>query len=176
MYKKLIILALALLFVGMTSGAFAATNVFDVKGWTIDADGVMIPKTSNSGLKVAYEEYTSANTAHQLVTADSGKVICDTGGASGPTETASCSKHTLPSASVGLTFTLTTGAQCYVTLDTSSTDDTILFSAGDTGLDAGDSLKSPGQAGDSITVTAISSTEWAITEMSSTTWTDNSTN
>ena len=122
-----------------------------------------------------YEHYTTANTNNQLTAAESGKTITDTGGASGPTAVGAGSKHILPRASVGLEFTLTVGALASSTLDTIDTSDTILYSITSTGLDAGDSIKSTGQAGDSVTVKCTSANTWSITAMKGT-WTDNSTN
>ena len=129
---------------------------------------------SDTGIQYPFEHYTTQG-ANTLLDYESGKVITDMGGASGPTQTGSCSKHTLPVAEAGLEFTLTAGSKCTTTLDVSSTDDTILYSISGTGLDAGDSIKSTGQAGDSVTLFSTATGSWSIKSMVGI-WTDNSTN
>lgn len=179
MKKLLLVLALFMALV-VPSGAFAASCAPDTDKWTNDAwcinsQDTLIPTTS-AGQQVIYETYTSENTNNVLTIHETGKVITDTGGAAGPT--ALCnggSKHILPTASPGLTYTLTVGSRCSVTLDTVDTGDTILYSISSTGLDAGDSIKSTGQAGDSVTVVSTAAHQWSITSMKGS-WTDNSTN
>lgn len=139
-----------------------------------DTDGV-ITFASDTGIKYPYEHYTSANTNNTLTADESGKVITDTGAASGPTASGSCSKHILPTAAPGLMFTFTAGSKCSMTIDTVDTNDTILYSISGTGLDAGDSIKSTGQAGDSVTVVSTLANKWSIVQMKGT-WTDNGTN
>ena len=129
----------------------------------------------DTGILFPYESYTTASTNNTLLAAESGKTITDFGGASGPTASGACSKHILPRAAPGLQFSFATGSKCTMTVDTVDTSDTILYSISGTGLDAGDSIKSTGQAGDSVTVFSTEANKWQIKAMKAT-WTDNSTN
>ncbi len=175
---KKLLFALALLMV-MTNGAFAATcdpntDRLTNGGVCITTNGTFIPDQAG-GTQVVYENYTTANTNNTLTAVESGKHITDTGGAAGPTATGGGSKHILPRAAPGLEFTFSVGSKSFITVDTVDTSDTIMYSISGTGLDAGDSIKSTGQAGDSVTLTSTVANQWSITAMKGT-WTDNSTN
>lgn len=172
------IFALALLML-IPGGAFAATcnpnnDKFTSDQWCINSQDTLIP-TASAGQQVIYEQYTAANTNNSLGADETGKYLTDMGGASGPTAVGSGSKHILPRAAVGLTYTISVGSKSTVTVDTLDTSDTILYSISGTGLDAGDSIKSTGQAGDSVTLTSTAANTWSVTQMKGT-WTDNSTN
>jgi len=176
---KRLFLALALLMF-LPHGAFAAscnpdTDNFTIDGWCVNKQGTLIPKSTGSQQSVVV--HTTATTGSVALTAtQSGAVITDMGGsATGPTTVGSCNKYTLPRAAPGLTYTLSTGSKCTATLDTLDTSDTILYSISGTGLDAGDSIKSTGQAGDSVTVTSTVANKWTVSQMKSV-WTDNGTN
>lgn len=178
---KKLLFALALLIL-TTQGAFAITSNPDtdkltIGQWAITSTDTLVPTSSASRQEIV-ENYTTANTANALLENESGKIISDTGASTdGSCNTAGWggSKHTLPRAKVGLTYTLTAGSKCYVTLDTIDTSDIIRYSVSGTLLDAGDSVKSTGQAGDSVTVVSTVAGKWDIKEMKGT-WTDNSTN
>ena len=175
---KKLLLALALLLI-TANGAFADcnrdTDKFSNDQWCIDSSDTLIPTTS-AGQKVIYETYSAPTANNTLATEETGKIITDIGNSTAPTQAGkSCSKHILPRAAVGLTYTLIAGGRCTVTLDTVDTSDTILYSISGTGLDAGDSIKSTGQAGDSVTLTSTAANSWSIQQMKAT-WTDNGTN
>lgn len=175
MKKLFLVLALLIL---STHGAFAASctpdrDKWNIGNWCVTSTDTLIP-SSTSGQQVVYESYTSANVNNTLSITESGKVLTDMGGASGPTVSGYGSKHILPKANVGLTYTITVGTKSTVTVDTVDTTDTILYSISGTGLDAGDSIKSTGQAGDSVTLTCTSAGLWSIQNMKAT-WTDNGT-
>lgn len=144
-----------------------------------DYDGTYgyITFASDTGIKYPYERYTTANTNNTLNSAESGKTIVDTGGSSSLNQAAGegCSKHILPTAAPGLVFTFTAGSKCFMTVDTVDTNDLIEYSVSGTNLDAGDSIKSTGQAGDSVTVFSTVANRWSVSQMKGT-WTDNSTN
>lgn len=175
---KKLFLALALLIV-FPHGAFAAscdsnTDKWNIGNFCVTTNDTFIPSTS-AGQQVVTENYTSANTNNSLSATESGKFITDTGGGPGVGGVGSCSKHILPRAAAGLTYTITAGTECTVTVDTLDSSDLIRYSISGTELDAGDSIKSTGQAGDSVTVTSTVANKWSITNMKGT-WTDNSTN
>lgn len=145
---------------------------------TFDGTSGVITFASNTGIYFPYENYTTPNTANALIAAESGKTITDTGGAVGTSGNASlgaCSKHTLPRAAPGMVFSFSTGSNCTMTVDTVDTSDTILYSISGARLDAGDSIKSTGQAGDSVTLFSTVANQWQIKEMHAI-WTDNGTN
>lgn len=177
--KKVFFLVLLGVFL-FSNGAFADcngdTDKFSIAQWCIDSQDTLIP-SATAGQKVIYE--TVSNTATSLrflATQETGKVITDIGNGTNPVDAGkSCGKYMLPRASVGLTYTLSVGSRCFATLDTADTSDTILYSISGTGLDAGDSIKSTGQAGDSVTVTSTAANKWSITQMKGV-FTDNSTN
>ena len=176
MKKLLLVLALI---TALPIGAFAAscnsdTDKFSSDQWCINSEDTLIPSPS-AGEQVIYENYTTANTNNTLTAGESGKRITDTGGASGPTVIGYGSKHILPRAAVGLVYTFSTGGRTVITVDTLDTSDTILHSISGTGLDAGDSIKSSGQAGESVTVYSPAANKWAIQGMNGS-WSDNSTN
>lgn len=178
--KKLLILALLLLpslsfaqSVTATLGDRNSSGEYRVKA---DTDGV-VTYASDTGIVLPYVNYASAGTGSSvtLTAAQSGTVITDTGGAT-PTTTGSCRKFVLPRAAPGLNFTFTTGGKCTMTIDTVDTSDQILYSISGTGLDAGDSIKSTGQAGESITLFSTVANKWSVKSNGSTAWTDNGTN
>lgn len=145
---------------------------------TYDGTSGVVTFASDTGIKYPYERYTTANTNNTLLAAESGKVIVDTGGTTAGlsmSANSGCSKHILPTAAPGLEFTFTAGAKCFMTVDTTDTNDLIEYSISGTNLDAGDSIKSTGQAGDTVTLFSTVANKWSITAMKGT-WTDNSTN
>lgn len=177
---KKLLFALALLILTSNS-AFAIvcnsnTDKWNVGQWCVTTTDTLVP-TSTGSQQVVYENYTTANTNNQLLENESGKVITDTGGSTDGTCTAPCggSKHLLPRAKVGLTYTIIAGSKDTVTVDTIDTGDTIQYSISGTLLDAGDSIKSTGQAGDAVTLTSTAPGKWSIQSMKAV-WTDNSTN
>lgn len=137
---------------------------------TFDGTSGVITFASDTGILYPYERYTAANTNNTLLAAESGKTISDTGGAG-----SYCSKHILPTAAPGLEFTFSAASKCTMTVDTVDTNDTIEYSIAGTSLDAGDSIKSTGQAGDTVTLFSTVANKWSITAMKGT-WTDNGTN
>ena len=158
-----------------TTATFGDANSSGQYRAKADSDGV-ITFAPDTGINYPYENYTAANTANALALTECGKVITDTGSASGPTVNGQCSKHTLPRATPGCGFTFTTGAKnCRITVDTVDTSDTILYSISGTGLDAGDSIKAPSEAGDSVKLFSTVANKWSIEDMHGT-WTDNGTN
>lgn len=165
--KKLVFLALALLSLvgfahtGHAASCFGDTDKFSTAQWCINSQDTLIPTTS-AGQQVITESFSSTSN-NLLLVDESGKTIVDMGGKTAPTQLGGCMKHVLPRASAGLTFTIVTGVRCVVTVDTIDTDDTILWSTGGFGLDAGDSLKTTGDAGDFITVTSPAANKWAVT-------------
>lgn len=177
--KKTFFLALLGLIL-TTQGAFAATCNSDrdkltVGEWCISSQDTLIPSAS-AGQQVVYERYTTANTPNQLIETESGKVLVDTGGASGIALAAGNggSKHTLPRAAPGLNYKICTGSRAVITVDTIDTSDLIEVSISGTALDAGDSLRSTGQAGECLTVTSTVANKWNA-EMDPAVWTDNGT-
>jgi len=136
-----------------------------------DTDGV-VTYASDTAIMLPYEHYTSANTANALALTECGKTIVDMGGAAGPTALGAGSKHTLPRATPGCEFTFIVGSKSTITVDTVDASDTILYSISGTGLDAGDSIKSTGQAGDAVTVFSTVANKWGIKTMKAV-WTDN---
>lgn len=174
MKKLLLVLALI---TALPIGAFAAscepnTDKWNIGAFCITSQDTLIPTTS-AGQQVIYETTTTV-AENALSHNETGKVITDYGVRYG-TISAACSKHVLPRAAVGLEFTLIAGSKCTTTLDTVDANDTILYTISGTALDAGDSIKSTGQAGDSVTVTSTRANEWSIRQMKAV-WTDNGTN
>lgn len=157
-----------------SSGEYRVKSIID----SATGNGTVV-YAIDTGIQYPYEHYTTANTNNSLNDYESGKTITDTGGSSDAAMICEAgeggSKHILPRAEPGLEFTLTTGAKCSVTLDAFDTSDQILFSISGTVLDAGDSLKSTGQAGDSVTVFSTVANKWSIKQMKGS-WTDNGTN
>lgn len=155
-----------------SSGVYRATSYFDgTSGYIVFA--------SDTGLKYPYENYTTINTNNTLLSAESGKVITDTGGSTDATGVCTAgkggSKHILPTAAPGLVFTFTAGSKCVMTVDTVDTNDRIRYTISGTALDGGDSIKSTGQAGDSVTLFSTVANMWDVVQMKGT-WTDNGTN
>lgn len=142
---------------------------------TFDGTSGVVTYAADTGIQYPYERYTSANTPNTLIAAESGKTLSDTGGASGPTASGFGSKHTLPRAAVGMEFTFTVASKSFITVDTVDASDTIEYSISGTGLDAGDSIKSAGQAGDAVTLFCTVANKWSIKDMKGV-WTDNGTN
>lgn len=160
-----------------TTGTLGSQNSSKDYAVTATNDGTsnVVRFASDTGITYPYVNYTSANTADTLIAGQSGVTITDMGGAVGPTAAGYCSKHTLPRAAAGLQFSFSAGSKCFMTVDTVDASDTILYSISGTGLDAGDSIKSTGQAGDSVTLFSTAANQWQIKAMKAT-WTDNSTN
>lgn len=132
--------------------------------------------SSDTGIFLPYLNYTSVGTTNiTLTAAQSGITITDSGGTQGPTGVGFCRKFVLPTASPGMQFSFAAGSKCTITVDTADTNDTIMYSISGTGLDAGDSIKSTGQAGDSVTLFSTVANQWQVKAMKST-WTDNGTN
>lgn len=178
--RKLFLLVALLLLVGQpvfaettaTFGDMNSSNEYRMKA-TYDGTSGVITFASDTGILYPYENYTSANTANTVIAAESGKVITDTGGAAGPTASGMGSKHTLPTAAPGMVYTFIVGTKSTVTVDVQS-GDTIQYSISGTGLDAGDSIKSTGQAGDAVTLFCTVANKWSIKDMKAV-WTDNGT-
>lgn len=179
---KKLFLALALL-AFFTPGAFAAscdpnTDRMTNGEWCINTNSVLIP-SSSAGQQVIVENYTAKGVNNTLAATESGKTIVDTGGGTGVLTYAFGSKHILPRAAAGLTYKICTGVRgvngIVATVDTVDTDDTIEVSISGTMLDAGDSLKSTGQAGECVTLTSTVANKWNA-EMDPAVWTDNGTN
>lgn len=141
---------------------------------TATNDGV-IHFAFDTGITYPYTNYTTPNTPVTLTAAQSGLMVTDMGNGTGPTTVGSCSKWTLPAAVPGLEYSFSTGSKCFMTVDTASTSDTILYSITGTGQAGGDSIKSTGQAGDSVTLFSTATGKWSVKAMKST-WTNNTTN
>lgn len=165
--------ALSLAEITATIGDRNSSGEYRVKA---DTNGV-VTFASDTGIVLPYINYSTAGTGSSvsLTAAQSGAVITDTGGAT-PTTTGSCRKFILPRAAAGLNYTFTTGSKCTITIDTVDTSDTILYSIAGTGLDAGDSIKSTGQAGESVTLFSTAANKWSIKSNGSIAFTDNGTN
>lgn len=161
-------------FAAVTTATLGDQNSSSVYRLTCDSDGVCT-YAQDTGIKYPYVSYTTAPTTVgvTLTAAQSGTTIVDTGGG-GPTTTGSCRKFTLPTAAPGMEFSFSTGSKCTMTVDVQSTD-TIQYSISGTGLDAGDSIKSTGQAGDSVQLFSPAAGQWNLKAMKAT-WTDNGTN
>lgn len=174
---KKLFFALALLILS-TGGVFAAscnrdTDKWSNDQWCISSADTLIPSTSASQ-QVVTENYTTANTNNLLAASESGKRLSDTGGAA-TGSSGFGSKHILPRASAGLSYTITAATKSFVTVDTLDTQDTIRYSISGTALAAGESIKSTGQAGDSVTLYSPAANVWDIQDMKAA-WTNNSTN
>ena len=158
-----------------TFGDQNSSNEYRMKA-TYDGTSGVITFAPDTGIVYPYERYTASNTNNTLIAAESGKTIVDTGG--GGTFTYG-SKHILPRAAPGLTYTLCSGARgsngITIDIDTVDTDDTIEVSISGTSLDGGDSLKNNGQAGECITVFSTVANKWTAI-MSPAAWVDNGTN
>lgn len=188
---KKLFLVLALLILGSiwTQGAFAVcnpnTDKWSVKGWCVDQQGQLTPKTgyttnstdlaTQGGYQVPVLYLSTSNTPQTIKAVQSGTVFTDSGGVTSDTLSGWGSKWTLPRATVGLVYTLGVGSKSTVTIDTLDTADTFFFSSSGTGLQMGDSLKNPGQAGDAITVVCTKAGTWTITSMDPAAWTANGT-
>lgn len=178
--KKLFLIAFFALFLPCVSFAASLTatlgdqNASSIYRVQCDTDGVC-KFAQDTGIYYPYVSYTTSPTTVgvTLTASQSGTMIVDTGGG-GPTTTGSCRKFTLPTAVAGMEFGFSTGSKCSMTIDVQSTD-TILYSISGTGLDAGDSIKSTGQAGDSVVLFSPAANTWAVKAMKAT-WTDNGTN
>lgn len=176
MKKLLLVLALI---TALPIGAFAATcnsdsDKFSSDQWCINSQDTLIP-TASAGQQVIWERYTGSNTNNQLTADETGKVIVDVGSGAGISSPAGGSKHILPRAAVGLNYKICTGSKAVITVDTLDANDTIEVSIGGTVLDAGDSLKSTGQAGECLTVISTAANKWNA-EMDPAVWTDNGSN
>jgi hypothetical protein len=164
--------------VNATFGDRNSSNKYRIQG---DTDGV-VKFASDTGVVYPYQTVTTLNLARLLVTADSGAVITDFGGNT-PSATVAAqgygSKFFLPpggdATTLGTKYKISVGFKGSVTLDTYDTSDIILYSITGTVLDAGDSIKSTGQAGDSVTVECTAANTWSIVDMHGI-WSDNSTN
>lgn len=161
-------------FAAVTTATFGDQNSSGEYRVKADSDGV-VTYAADTGILYPYENYTAANTANTVTAAESGKMIVDTGGGT-PGSSAACpggSKHTLPTAVAGMEFSFSVATKCSITVDVQSAD-IIEYSISGTPLDAGDSIKSTGQAGDTVTLFSPSAGKWAIKAMKAT-WTDNGT-
>jgi len=156
------------------TATFGDQNSSNVYRMTADSYGV-ITFASDTGIKYPYESFSSSTVGTNTITAsETGKTIVDMCGVTnGVAINQGGSKYTLPTAVVGMEFTLSAGGQCFVTLDVDDMD-TILYSSSSTGMHAGDSLKSTGQAGDNVTLFCPATTKWQVKSMFGT-WTDNGT-
>ena len=153
------------------------TDKWNIGQWCVDKYDTMIPTTS-AGSQVVTEQYTAAAN-NTLASEESGKIIVDTGGASSPGLNGSCSKHILPRAAAGLSYTFVTGSKCEMTIDTVDSSDTIFFSPQSVALDAGDSIKnSVRMAGVSVTLVSAAANRWSPVGIASSDsiWVDNGTN
>lgn len=175
----LIALLIVFVFVGLsfavtreaTFGFKNSSNVYRLTA-TRDTSGAYINVSPTGvGITPGYEVFTTAAATNNLDASDSGRrlIAAEVAPAGG-------SHYILPQAIAGLEIELCTGTQVTATLDTHSTNDIINHTISGTALDAGDSLKSSGQAGDCIRVTCGSDTNWYITNMGAAAWSDNSTN
>ena len=158
----------------VNTATFGDMNSSNVYRMTADSDGT-ITFASDTSLKIPYKSITSTTIDQWLVTTDSGRWIVDYG-ASGMTITdgtivASGHKIHLPPASVGMTYSISTGVKEYITVDCDTTD-VIQYSISGVGLNAGDSLKSSGNAGDAIQVYCPTAGKWIIWGIMGS-WTDN---
>lgn len=177
--KKFLIIAVFILSVVTVSRAadiatFGDYNSSNVYRLTANTDGTLT-YASDTSIKYPYKSYTSKeSTSVQLVTTDSGRVIIDFGTAVTGSRGYG-NKFVLPPSAVGLKYTIAVGAYNYVTVDTYSTSDKILYTVSNSPLDLGDSIKSAGVTGDSVTVSCPYSGYWVIESMFGT-WTDNGTN
>lgn len=156
-----------------TTATMGDTNASNVYRFSCDTDGVCA-YAQDTGILMPYVSYTTSpgTVGVTLTAAQTGAMIVDTGGFP-PTGTGSCRKFTLPTAAPGMLFSFSTGSKCTMTVDVQSADQ-ILYSISGTGLDAGDSIKSTGQAGDAVTLFSPAAGTWAVKDMKAV-WTDNGT-
>ena len=160
----LLIVALVML---LAVPAFAADTQATIGGqnssgsyhFTVDSDGVLAgASTSTTKLSRAYEVITATEEA--VVAADNGKIMVATAAAT--------TTFTLPAAVVGMEFTFVAGAAQTVSIDPSTTADTITYLT----LDAGDEIDSAGAIGDSITLKCYQANTWIPVDMGSSAFTD----
>lgn len=158
------------------------TDKFSSDQWCIDNEDTLIP-TSSAGMRVVYEYYTDApTTSHVLATQETGKILVDMGGKSSPGDTGVGSKHVLPRAAAGLTYTFITGVKETITIDTVDTSDQIIYSALSTAdsnlytLNYGDSIKNTGDVGDFVILMSPVANKWIVINSGTSHWSDNGTN
>ena len=77
---------------------------------------------------------------------------------------------TLPTAAVGVEYTIVSAGDEYILVDPAAAD-MIYYAVSNIPLDAGDSIKSPGTTGDSVTLICPVATKWAVKAMVGS-WTD----
>lgn len=160
MSKKLVVLVALLAMFFFVGGAFAGedTDVFNVIGWRIDEDGVLRPK-STSG-RMAITEYVT--TSNAVTAAESGKTfVVDSA--------STVATMTLPTAAIGLEYTVVSATNEIVRIDVADTD-TIAWPAIGY-MDAGDKLVSPGATGDSVTLVCPRLLYWYPSSINGS-WTD----
>lgn len=161
------------------TATFGNQNSSNVYRLTADSDGVLtyaadtaiVPPYQNAATTTA-----TANVPRQLVTADSGRTLVDWGGNTPGVAalSGSGSKYFLPpadTAEIGQVYSIVTGVKEFVTLDTYSSSDIILYSVSGASLSAGDSVLSSGNAGDIFTVQNTAANTWAVVGKNGT-WTD----
>ena len=150
--------------------AFSATREATLGGqdssgnyrFTVDSDGVLAgASTSTTKLSRAYEVITATEEA--VVAADNGKIMVATAAAT--------TTFTLPAAVVGMEFTFVAGAAQTVSIDPSTTADTITYLT----LNAGDEIDSAGAIGDSVTLKCYTANTWIPVNMGSSAWSDGGT-
>ena len=169
-----------------TFGDKNTSNVYRLSQYTDTTTGTnygWVVYAQNTGIVYPYKTYNVGSVSvgnNQLVTSDSGAIITDFGGVaadtSAPVRTGLGGTYVLPpagtSTTLGTRYTISAGSRSFVTVDTSSTSDVILYSISGSGLAAGDSIKSTGQAGDAVTLECTAANTWTVVDMKSV-WTDN---
>lgn len=176
MKKLFLVLALLILGLFMSQGAFAECNSdtdrFDTIGWCIDHYGQLTPKSivtdsQQIATQGSFEQpvvYIAGafSTYDTLSTQNSGQLIVDMGGATPLVSLhAEGGEYILPTAAPNLTYSFAVGTQNVITIDTLTNTDLILLN----GNPIGDGIKNTSQAtADSITVTSPVAGLWVVSD------------
>jgi|GEM_PF-6415106 len=127
--------------------------------FTVDSDGVLAGASGSvTNVSRAYEAISA--TEETLVVADNGKILVATA--------TSTTTFTLPTAVVGMEFTIVAGKGQTISVDPASTADTIAYLT----LDAGDEIDSAGVTADSVTLKCYTANTWIPVNMGSSAWSD----
>jgi len=153
--RKFLVLVAIILLLGLPS--FAATNRYNDGYNTVDSTGVIVPYAS----KVPYQVVVTTDT---LTIAETGKVTS-------VVATATNTNVNLPSAAVGLSYTIVNASDTTIVVNPAIAD-TIKYATSGVDLDAGDSILSPDAGtGSSVTLICPVANTWVIGQMTGT-WTD----
>ena len=158
--RKFIIPLIAIMFL------FGAVEGYAVDKFVVGnaADENLVKITETGIFEGARGDYTVVTTNDTLTAIESG-IVEIVEGTSSPVEI------TLPTASLGLRYTIVAGASDG-TIEVQPQDtDTIVYSVSNVVLDQGDDLDSSGTTGDSVTLICGVATKWFVESMKGT-WVD----